>query len=60
MSKERQAHLEFLKLLLVFAALSFADLEHVETHCLTEWTTLTHCHHITKANIPKMKQWKQL
>ena len=55
-SRERQAHLEFLKLFLVFASFSFADLQYIETHCFTERTALTHCHHITKANIPTAKE----
>lgn len=59
-SRIRQAHLEFLKLFLVFASFSLADLQYVETHCFTEWTALTNCHHITQGNIPTTNQYKQV
>lgn len=51
----RNMHLEFLKLLFVLACFSFADLQYIETHCLTEWAALTNSDHITKVDIPEAR-----
>ena len=54
-SRSRQRHLKLLKLFLVLAAFSLADLQYIKSHCLTERTALTNSHYVTKTNIPKHK-----
>ena len=56
----RNIHLEFLKLFLVLACFSFADLQYIETYCLTEWTALTNSDHITEVDVPIRKEYKSL
>ena len=58
-SRRRWAYLEFLKLFLVFAGFSFADLQYVESDGFTERTALAHSYHITKSNIPENKNKKK-
>ena len=56
----RNIHLEFLKLFLVLACFSFADLQYIETYCLTERTALTNSDHITEVDVPIRKEYKSL